>query len=233
MDFFETREKYRRKEYRIYISLLVRVSIFALVLWIGWQWGNYDQKNLYENINNELNKSQAQLNQLNKKIVSLIQKNKKLAAENTISDLGLEQADKTISTSIKFLLESEVSLEQIRQTLLAISSPINCRKLVDKKLAVATELYTGAESSLSLFQGGLLVHVNGAPFSQGNKNNPWFDPEQEIEVRLAYLGGQKIVTGKLPVDFIIPAETWLLKAQITKANLRGYVRVTFNQCSLR
>ena len=221
MDFFETREKYRRKEYRIYISLLVRVSIFALVLWIGWQWGNYDQKNLYENINNELNKSQAQLNQLNQKIVSLIQKNKKLAAENTISELGLEQADKTISTSIKFLLESEVSLEQIRQTLLA------------KKLAVATELYTGAESSLSLFQGGLLVHVNGAPFSQGNKNNPWFDPEQEIEVRLAYLGGQKIVTGSLPVDFIIPAETWLLKAQITKANLRGYVRVTFNQCSLR
>ena len=233
MDFFETREKYRRKEYRIYISLLVRVSIFALVLWIGWQWGNYDRKNLYENINNELNKSQAQLNQLNQKIVSLIQKNKKLAAENTISELGLEQADKTISTSIKFLLESEVSLEQIRQTLLAISSPINCRKLVDKKLAVATELYTGAESSLSLFQGGLLVHVNGAPFSQGNKNNPWFDPEQEIEVRLAYLGGQKIVTGSLPVDFIIPAETWLLKAQITNANLRGYVRVTFNQCSLR
>ena len=233
MDFFETREKYRRKEYRIYISLVIRASVFALVLWIGWQWGNYDQKNLYENINNELNKSQTQLNQLNQKLVSLVQQNRKLAAENTISELGLNKADKRISTSIKFLLESDVSLEQIRQSLLAISSPINCRNLADEKLAVATELYTGTESSLSLFQGGLRVHVNGAPFSQGNKNNPWFDPEQNIEVRLAFLGGQKIVSGSLPVDVIIPAETWLLKAQITEANLRGYVRITFDQCSLR
>ena len=233
MDFFETREKYRRKEYRIYISILIRASVLALVLWIGWQWGNYDQKNLYENINNELDKSQVQLNQLNQKLVSLIQQNKKLSADNTISELGLKNADQTISNSIKFLLESDVSLEQVRQSLLSISSPINCRELVDKKLAVATELYTGSESSLSLFQGGLLVHINGAPFSQGNKNNPWFDAEQDIEVRLAYLGGQKIVTGGLPLDIIIPAETWLLKAQITEASLRGYVRIIFNQCSLR
>lgn len=233
MDFFETREKYRRKEYRIYVRLVTRAVVFALLLWIGWQWGNYDQKNFYENLSNELDKSQTQLNQLNQKLVSLVQQNKKLGAENTISELGLKNTDKTLSNSIKFLLESDVSLEQIRQSLLSISSPINCRKLVDEKLAVATELYTGSESNLSLFQGGLTVHVNGAPFSQGNKNNPWFDPEQEIEVRLAYLGGQKIVTGLLPVDIIIPAETWLLKAQITQANLRGYVRIIFNQCSLR
>ncbi len=233
MDFFETREKYRRKEYRIYISLIIRASVVALFLWIGWQWGNYDQKNLYENITNELDEAQSQINQLNQKLVSLVQQNKKLTAENTISELGLKNADRTISTSIKFLLESDVSLEQIRQSLLSISSPINCRKLVDKNLAVATELYTGSESSLSLFQGGLLVHVNGAPFSQGNKNNPWFDPEQDLEVRLAYLGGQKIVSGSLPVNIIIPAETWLLKAQITEANLRGYVRIIFDQCSLR
>ena len=233
MDFFETREKYRRKEYRIYISLVIRISAIGLVLWLGWQWGNYDQKNLYENINNELDKSQAQLNQLNQEIASLEQLNKKLAAGNIVSDLGLKDSDKTLSNSIKFLLESDVSLEQIRQSLLAISSPINCRTLANNKLAVATELYTGSESSLSLFQGGLLVHVHGAPFSQGNKNNPWFDPEQDIEVRLAYLGGQKIVKGSLPLDIVIPAETWLLKAGITKSNLRGYVRIIFEQCSLR
>ena len=182
MDFFETREKYRRKEYRIYISLLVRISVIGLVLWLGWQWGNYDKKNLYDNINNELDKSQAQLNQLNQEISSLVQLNKKLAAGNIISDLGLEDSDKILSNSIKFLLESDVSLEQIRQSLLAISSPINCRSLADNKLAVATELYTGSESSLSLFQGGLLVHVHGAPFSQGNKNNPWFDPDRDLSL---------------------------------------------------
>ena len=233
MDFFETRERYRKKEYRIYISLVIRVAVLLLVLWIGWQWGNFDQKNLYDTTKNELDKTQIQLSQLNQNIVTLVQENKKLAAENTISDLELEDFDKTLSNSIKFLLESDVSLEQIRQSLLAISSPINCRKLADENLAVATELYTGSESSLSLFQGGLRVHIDGAPYSQGNKNNPWFDPDKDIEIRLAYLGGQKIETGKLPLKLVIPAEYWLLKAEITESNLRGYVRIMFEQCSLR
>ena len=96
MDFFETREKYRRKEYRIYISLIIRASVVALFLWIGWQWGNYDQKNLYENITNELDEAQSQINQLNQKLVSLVQQNKKLTAENTISELGLKNADRTM-----------------------------------------------------------------------------------------------------------------------------------------
>ncbi len=233
MDFFETREKYRKKEYRVYINLVIRAAVLSLVLWVGWQWGNFDQKNLYNNTRTELDKTQIQLSQLNKKIVTLIQKNKKLAAENTISDLDLGGSDKILSNSIKFLLESDVSLEQIRQSLLAISSPINCRKLADENLAVATELYTSSESSLSLFRGGLLVHINGAPYTQGNKNNPWFDPDKDIEVRLAYLGGQKIKTGKLPLNIVIPAEYWLIKVQITESNLRGYVRIMFEQCSLR
>ena len=233
MDFFETRERYRKKEYRIYINLVFRVAMLLLVLWVGWEWGNFDQKNLYDNTKNELNKTQIQLSKLNQKIVTLVQENKKLAAENTISELDLKGSDKILSNSIKFLLESDVSLEQTRQSLLSISSPINCRKLADENLAVATELYTGSESSLSLFQGGLLVHIDGAPYSQGNKSNPWFDPFKDIEVRLAYLGGQKIVTGKLPLNVVIPAEYWLLKAHITESNLRGYVRIMFEQCSVR
>ena len=233
MDFFETRERYRKKEYRIYINLVIRITVLSLVLWVGWEWGNFDQKNLYENTRNELDKTQIQLSQLNQEIVTLVQENKKLAAENIISDLDLKDSDKILSNSIKFLLESEVSLEQIRQSLLSISSPINCRKLADENLAVATELYTGSESSLSLFKGGLLVHIDGAPYSQGNKSNPWFDPLKDIKVRLAYLGGQKIVTGKLPLNVVIPAEYWLLKARITESNLRGYVRIMFEQCSVR
>ena len=233
MDFFETRERYRKKEYRIYINLVIRIAVLSLVLWLGWEWGNFDQKNMYENTRGELDKTQIQLNQFNQKIIALVQQNKKLAADNTISELDLDDIDKTLSNSIKFLLESDVSLAQIRQSLLAISSPINCRKFADENLAVATELYTGPESSLSLFQGGLLVHIDGAPFSQGNKSNPWFAPDKDIEVRLAYLGGQKIVTGSLPLEIVIPAEYWLLKAQITESKLRGYVRITFEQCSLR
>ena len=233
MDFFETRERYRRREYRIYVSLLIRLVAVAFVLWLGWQWGNYDQKKLYENVSDELNQTQAELYNLNEKMRSLIQEKKQLASEKTVSDLDLNGSGEILSKSIKFLLESDVSLEQIHQSLLAISSPINCRNLEVKNLAVATELYTGKESNLSLFQGGLRVHIDGQPFSQGNKTNPWFDPDKEIQVRLVYLGGQKIVTGKLPMKVIVPAEDWLLKAHVTESNLRGYVGITFEKCSAR
>ena len=99
MDFFETRERYRKKEYRIYINLVIRVAVLLLVLWIGWQWGNFDQKNLYDNTKNMLEKTQIQLSQLNQNIVTLIQENKKLAAENTIYDLDIEDFDKTLEQS--------------------------------------------------------------------------------------------------------------------------------------
>jgi hypothetical protein len=37
----------------------------------------------------------------------------------------------------------------------------------------------------------------------------------------------------LPLKLVIPAEYWLLKAEITESNLRGYVKIMFEQCSLR
>ena len=84
MDFFETRERYRKKEYRIYINLVIRIVALSLVLWLGWEWGNFDQRNMYENTKVELDKTQIQLNQLNQKIIMLVQENKKLTAEHTL-----------------------------------------------------------------------------------------------------------------------------------------------------
>ena len=40
MDFFETRERYRRREMKGYISLMLRVFVVGGVLWLGWLWGH-------------------------------------------------------------------------------------------------------------------------------------------------------------------------------------------------
>ena len=39
MDFFETQERYRRREMRGWFLLLFRTSVVAGVLWLGWLWG--------------------------------------------------------------------------------------------------------------------------------------------------------------------------------------------------
>ena len=46
MDFFETREKYRRQEVQGYMSWIARLSVLALTLWLGWQWGSLEQRRL-------------------------------------------------------------------------------------------------------------------------------------------------------------------------------------------
>ena len=35
MDFFETREKYRRKEVQVYTSWIIRFFALSLALWLG------------------------------------------------------------------------------------------------------------------------------------------------------------------------------------------------------
>ena len=46
MDFFETREKYRRREVHIYMRWLSRIFFLGLALWLGWQWGSLEQRRL-------------------------------------------------------------------------------------------------------------------------------------------------------------------------------------------
>ena len=46
MDFFETRERYRRREMKGYVSLLMRVLVVGGVLWVGWLWGHAETGSL-------------------------------------------------------------------------------------------------------------------------------------------------------------------------------------------
>ena len=43
MDFFETQERYRRREMRGWMTLLVRATVVGGCLWLGWLWGHAEQ----------------------------------------------------------------------------------------------------------------------------------------------------------------------------------------------
>ena len=126
-----------------------------------------------------------------------------------------------------------VKPEQIVQSILSLGRPINCRIVEKKDVAVATPLYGGPESKLSLFNGGLNLFVEGSAGQQAQRNTPWFDPSAPIKIRQVFLNGQKTVSGTLPIETIIPAEDWLLKLRYNKGELQGYVTVTIFHCPLR
>ena len=46
MDFFETQERYRRREMRGWMTLLVRATVVGGCLWLGWLWGHAEQTSL-------------------------------------------------------------------------------------------------------------------------------------------------------------------------------------------
>ena len=90
------------------------------------------------------------------------------------------------------------------------------REIARQDVAVATPLYAGPESKVTLFDGGLKLHVEGSAGKKAQRNTPWFDPSQPVRVRQVYLGSQKIESGVLPLETIIPTEDWILKLRFEK-----------------
>ena len=69
-----------------------------------------------------------------------------------------------------------------------------------------------------------------APAKKAQRNSPWFDPKQPVRVRQVFLGSQKIISGIVPFETIIPTEDWILKSRFEKANLHGYVTSIVTSC---
>ncbi len=233
MDFFETREKYRRKEVQIYTSWIIRIIALTFAIWLGWQWGSIEQRRLQADADLEIYESSLTIQGLNREKERLeYQLKLEKAEKKALTYTSLDKESK-LTRLIKEQISRGTKIEQVYQTLQGIGKPLNCRIIANEDVAVATELYSGIESNINLFGGGLRIFIEGIPKVNGSKNDPWFDPEREIKVRHVYLGSQKIVNGKLPVASILPAEDWLLSLDFTLSELKGYVKVKVKNCTIR
>ena len=221
MDFFETREKYRRQEVQGYMSWITRLSALALMLWLGWQWGSLEQRRLQADADLALFESTQQVQTLYSDNERLKHKLRELQAEQLAQNLTSDPQSSKLTRLIKGQIARGTKIEQIYQSLQSIGKPVNCRIIETASVAVATELYSGVESNITLFDGGLGLHVEEEPAAQGSKNNPWFDTAKPLSARFIYLGSQKVVKGMLPLKVVIPAEDWLLAVEIRPAELRG------------
>lgn len=233
MDFFETREKYRRQEVQGYMSWITRLSALALMLWLGWQWGSLEQRRLQADADLALFESAQQVQTLYSDNERLKHKLRELQAEQLAQNLTSDPQSSKLTRLIKGQIARGTKIEQIYQSLQSIGKPVNCRIIETASVAVATELYSGVESNITFFDGGLGLHVEGEPAAQGSKNNPWFDTAKPLSARFIYLGSQKVVKGMLPLKVVIPAEDWLLAVEIRPAELRGYVVVKLENCTIR
>ena len=71
MDFFETRERYRRREMKSYISLMLRVLVVGGVLWLGWVWGHAETGSLRAEAERALYENNQRISELSTEVQTL------------------------------------------------------------------------------------------------------------------------------------------------------------------
>jgi len=232
MDFFETRERYRRREMRSYVTLLLRVLIVGGVLWLGWLWGHAETGSLRAEAERTLYENNQQIAELSTEVQRLQLELAEARAKNKVDELAQDN-DAELKALVTKKIARGVAPAQILHAIQKLGRPTNCRQLDSRNIAVATPLYGGPESKATLFDGGLNLHVEGNADRKSSREVPSFDRKMPLTVRMAFLNGQKVTQGTLPFQVMIPAEEWVLLLDFADSSLHGYVTVDISSCTQR
>lgn len=237
MDFYQTTERYKKREIKRQFSWAIRLVLTGLLLWVGWFWGNSQQSAVVSASTQQFTDLSQQNNRLQQELSTMktqlsAEQERRVAAELEIG-LG-DQSDeiRRLRRRVARLLSRGVSEDQIRLALQSVSKPSRCRIIEEQDVAVATSFFAGKESSTDLLGGAMRVFVEGEAGQQATKDRPWFDSSQDVSMRVAYLLGEKIINGQLPLKMNIIADTWLLKLDVVETALNGYVNVKLSKCSI-
>ena len=232
MDFFETRERYRRREMKSYISLMLRVCVVGGVLWLGWLWGHAETGSLRAEAERALYENNQQISELSTDVQRLKMELAEARAKNKVNDLA-QGNDAELKALVTKKIARGVTPAQIMQSIQKLGRPTNCRELENRNIAVATPLYGGPESKATLFDGGLNLHVEGEADKKSAREIPTFDKKLPVTVRMAFLDGQKVESGTLPFRAVIPAEDRILLLNFEPSELYGYVTTRIQSCTHR
>ena len=217
---------------RSYVSLLARIAVVGGVLWLGWVWGHAETASLKAEAERALYENNEQISELSTQIQRLELQLAEAKAKNKVDDL-VADSDAELKALVTKKIARGVAPAQIMQVIQDLGVPGNCRELGTHQIAVATPVYGGPESQLTLFDGSLNLFVEGQADKKSAREIPWFDPKLPVSVRMAFLNGQKIVKGTLPFEAVIPAEDWLLLLEFSKSDLHGYLSGRVSSCTMR
>ena len=160
MDFFETRERYRRREMRSYISLLLRVFVVGGVLWVGWLWGHAETGSLRAEAERTLYENNQQISDLSTDVQRLEMELAEARAKNKVDELARDN-DADLKALVTKKIARGVAPSQIMQAIQKLGQPTNCRSLETLNVAVATRFMAGLNQRRACSMVDLNLHVEG------------------------------------------------------------------------
>ena len=236
MDFYQTTDRYRKREFRSQISWGMRLIVIGVMLWIGWFWGNSQQSAVVSSNAQQLTDARQTNERLEQQLASLKRNlddetKRRIAAELLINEGDQKKEMRRLNRIIARYLSRGIGEDQIKLALQTVSLPSRCRPVEDKDVAVATPFFAGKESNTGLLNDAIQVFVEGVAGQQATAERPWFDPSEPVSMRVAFLGGEKITSGSLPLSMNIIADTWMMKLDLVQTTLQGYVNISISKCS--
>ena len=232
MDYYETQKKYRKKSFKVFTNLFLKIILIAVSILIGWRIGASDKEILVLENEKKIKSFEVSLLNLEEQLVSvklkLKEANRALREKNIIegNNYGFE-AKKVLAVA----LANGISEKKIVNHLRVLTSKEKCRNFISKEMSVSTENFIPPNSFLTLLGGGLRLKAEGVSIDN-SPDKPFFDSNKPIDVSLIYFGGTDIFTEKLPISKKIYAGKFLINLLIKKSNVRGSIIVRYNTCKL-
>ncbi len=232
MDFYETQKKYRKKTFKVFASLFLKIFLITISILIGWRIGASDKDILLLENEKKIKSYEVSLLNLEEKVVSIKLKlkeaNRALREKNIIEgeNYGFD-AKKVLAIALAKGISEEKIINHIR----ILTGKEKCRNFITKEMAVSTENFIPPNSFLTLLGGGLRLKAEGVSIDN-SPDKPFFDPNKPINVSLIYFGGTETISKKLPISKKIYAGRFVTNIIIKKSNVRGSIIVKYNTCKL-
>ena len=232
MDYYETQKKYRKKSFKVFANLFLKIILITISILIGWRIGASDKDILLLENEKKLKSYEGSLLNLEEQLISiklkLKESNKALREKNIFEgkNYGFE-AKKVLAIA----LANGISEKKIIKHLRILNSKEKCRNITSKEMSVSTENFIPPNSFLTLLGGGLRLKAEGVSIDK-SPDKPFFDSNKPINLSLIYFGGTETLTEKLPIYKKIYAGKFVVNLIIKKSNVRGSIIVRYNTCQL-
>ena len=233
MDFYQTTERYRKREAKSRLRFILFLGLVVSVFWFGWFLGHQQQWSVFSSSNERLSKLTQDNNRLEQTLAVLSQQLNSERQKRVTAEALIDHEDKDVIALRKLVsgyLAKDIPPERITQLLNTLGIPSKCRKLQGRDIEVVTPHLAIGDSNRNFLSDSLSLFIEGAARIDADRENPWFDLRQPIRVRASFLGGEKIAEGVLPLTMTLAMEDWMIRIHLTATDLKGYANVTISKC---
>ena len=233
MDYYQTTNRYRKREAISRLRFIISVAAVVLSFWFGWFLGHQQQWSVFFPSNERLSKLTQDNNRLEQTLAVLSQQLNSERQKRITAEALIDNEDKDVIALRKLVsgyLAKDIPPERITQLLNSLGAPSKCRKLQGRDVEVVTPHLAIGDSNRKFLSDSLTLFIEGTSRIDTDRQNPWFDPSQPVRVRAAFLGGEKNAEGVLPLTMTLAMEDWMIRIRLTATELKGYANVTISKC---